>query len=86
VLLEDDSAINIISYELVAQMGTSPLRLTLVKTSLIRIEGLGVSTKSTLEIQVTISTPSKCVSLQQNFMIIDMPLVYNVIRGMPLLY
>jgi len=67
-------------------MGTSPLRLTLVKTSLIRIEGLGVSMKDTLEIQVTISTPSKRVSLQQTFMIIDMPLVYNVILGMPLLY
>jgi hypothetical protein len=67
-------------------MGTSPLRLTLVKTSLIRIEGLGISTKGTVEIQVTISTPSKHVSLQQTFMIIDMLLVYNVILGMPLLY
>ena len=57
-----------------------------MKTPLIEIKGLGVPVKGTLEIQVIISTPPKCVSLQQTFMVINMYLTYNIIIGRPFLH
>jgi len=69
-----------------AQIGISSLKLILVKTFLIGIEGLCVPMKNVLELHVVMGTPLKCVSLYQSFMMIDMALTYNVILERPFLH
>lgn len=86
MLVDDDSAINIISNDTKTHMRTPLLRLALVKTPFIEIEGSSVPVKGAMEILVTTSIPLKCVSLHQTFMVIDMTLAYNTILGRHLLY
>jgi hypothetical protein len=50
------------------------------------IEGSSIPVKGALELPVVMGTPSKCVSLQQRFIMIDMTLAYNFILGRPLLH
>jgi hypothetical protein len=69
-----------------AQIGISSLKLMLVKTFLIGIEGSCVPMKNVLELHVVMGTPLKCVSLYQSFMMIDMALTYNVILERPFLH
>jgi hypothetical protein len=63
VLVDDDSTVNILSYKVMAQMGISPLRLTPIKTPLVRIKDSSVLMKGALKILGIVDTPPKCVSL-----------------------
>ena len=68
------------------QIGTLSLKLTLVKTLFFGIQGSGMLVKGALELRTVMGTLPKCVSLQQNCMVIDMALAYDVILGRPLLH
>jgi hypothetical protein len=50
VLVDDDNVVNILSNKVMAQIRIPLSRLALVKTSLIKIEGLGMPIKGALEI------------------------------------
>jgi hypothetical protein len=63
VLVDDGSIVNILSYKVMAQMRISPLRLTPIKTPLVRIKDLSVLMKGALKILGIVDTPPKCVSL-----------------------
>jgi hypothetical protein len=67
-------------------MEISSSKLTLVKTPLIGIKGSDVPVKSALELLIIMGTLPRCVLLQQNFMVIDIALAYNVILGRPMLH
>jgi len=85
VLVDVRSAVNILSGEVIEHIEIYPSRLTPMKNPIIRIESLGIPAKGALEIPITIATPSKCVSLQQTFMVMDMNLAYNTILGRPIM-
>lgn len=61
-------------------------KLTLVKTPLIGIKGSDVPVKGALELLIIMGSLPRCVLLQQNFMVIDITLAYNVILGRPMLH
>jgi hypothetical protein len=84
--MDDGSAINILSSEVMAQMRIDPLKLIPMKTHLIRIIGINVLVNGALKIPVIVKTFSKCITLQQTFMVIDMSLTYNAIIRRPLLH
>jgi hypothetical protein len=64
VLVNDGNAINILSMEIMVQVRILFLKLTLVKTLFIGIEGSGVPMNGALESPVTMDTLLRRVSLQ----------------------
>jgi hypothetical protein len=64
VLVNDGNAINILSMEIMVQVRILFLKLTLVKTLFIGIEGSGVPMNGALESPVTMDTLLRHVSLQ----------------------
>jgi hypothetical protein len=79
ILMDGDNFVNILSRDVMPQMGIDPLRMNLVKTPLIRIERLGVLVRGALKLSVVIGIYPRCITLQQPFMMIDMALAYNII-------
>jgi hypothetical protein len=85
-LVDDGTTVNILFAEVMVQMGIPSSKLTPVKTFLVGIEGPGVLVKGALKLPIVMGTSSKCVLLQQSFMVIYMALAYNAILGRPLLH
>jgi len=82
ILVDDGGVINILSNDVMTQTKIDPSRLIIVKTSLIRIVGTGMQVKGALDITVIIGTYSKYLTFQQNLMIIDTSLAYNVLLAL----
>lgn len=65
ILMDDGTMINILSRDVMTQMGIDPSRLILINTLFIGIAGISMLVKGALEILVTNGTYSKCLTLQQ---------------------
>jgi hypothetical protein len=65
ILMDDGTVINILSRDVMTQMGIDPSRLILINTLFIGIAGISMLVKGALEILVTNGTYSKCLTLQQ---------------------
>jgi hypothetical protein len=82
ILVDDGGVINILSNDVMTQTKIDPSRLIIVKTPLIKIVGTGMQVKGALDIIVIISTYSKYLTFQQNLMITDTSLAYNVLLAL----
>jgi hypothetical protein len=82
ILVDDGGVINILSNDVMTQTKIDTSRLIIVKTPLIRIMGTGMQVKSTLDIIVIIGTYSKYLTFQQNLMITDTSLAYNILLAL----
>jgi len=86
VLINDRSAINILSKDSMIWMSVDPSKPTLVKTPIIRIKERGAPVKGASNVPITIDIYLKYCMLQQIFIVIMMDMVYNVILGRPFLH
>jgi len=69
VLVDDGSSVNILSRDVMSQIGINPSRMTHIKTLLIGIEESRVLIKGVLEIPIIIGTYLKCLTLQPTFIL-----------------
>ena len=61
LLVDDDTIVNILSAEVMVQIGIPSSKLTPVKAPFIGIESPGILAKGALELFIVMGTPPKCV-------------------------
>ena len=86
MLVDDGSAVNLLTFEVYVALGLSPNKLRPVYTPIIGLGGKQVPIEGAVDLKVEFGDEEHVKKFKAEFMVIDIPFSYNAIIGKPILY